>query len=132
MIKRVCTEKAPKAIGPYSQAVIAGGHLYVSGVIPIDPSTGEVVESTIIAQTEQIMKNIDEVIKEAGFREEDVVKTTCYLSDMSDFSDFNEVYGRYFVSKPARACIAVKALPKEVLAEVELIAYKEERGLSNG
>ncbi len=132
MIKRVSTEKAPKAIGPYSQAVMAGSHLYVSGVIPVDPSSGMVVESNIIAQTEQIMKNIDEIMKEAGFSEAEVVKTTCYLSDMNDFSDFNEVYGHYFVSKPARACIAVKGLPKDVLAEVELIAYKEERGLDNG
>lgn len=132
MRKKLSTEKAPKAIGPYSQAVIAGSNLYVSGVIPVDPTSGKVVESNIIAQTEQIMKNIEEIIKEAGFCEEEVVKTTCYLSDMSDFNDFNEVYGRYFVSEPARACVAVKGLPKEVLAEVELIAYKEQGGADNG
>lgn len=126
MIKKINTEKAPKAIGPYSQAVIAGNNLYVSGVIPVDPSTGMVVDANIIAQTKQIIKNIDEIIKEAGFSEEEVVKTTCYLSDMADFSDFNEIYGHYFTSKPARACIAVKTLPKNVLAEVELIAYKED------
>lgn len=125
MIKKISTEKAPKAIGPYSQAVIAGDNLYISGVIPVDPATGMVVDANIIAQTEQIMKNIDEIIKEAGFSEAEVVKTTCFLADMADFSDFNDVYGRYFISKPARACVAVKTLPKEVLAEVELIAYKQ-------
>lgn len=125
MIKKISTEKAPKAIGPYSQAVIAGDNLYISGVIPVDPATGMVVDANIIAQTEQIIKNIDVIIKEAGFSEAEVVKTTCFLADMADFSDFNDVYGRYFISKPARACVAVKTLPKEVLAEVELIAYKQ-------
>ena len=127
MIQRISTEKAPKAIGPYSQAVVAGPNLYVSGIIPVDATTDMVVDANITTQTEQIMKNIDAVLKEAGFREDEVVKTTCFLSDMSNFSKFNEVYGSYFVSKPARACVAVKSLPKEVLAEVELIAYKIEK-----
>ena len=125
MLKKVSTSKAPAAIGPYSQAIIAGKTLYASGQIPIDPATGEIKGSDISDQTRQVMRNIGAILTEAGYTYKDVVKTTCFLADMGDFAAFNEVYAKYFTSqdKPARSCVAVKTLPKNVLCEVEVIAY---------
>lgn len=122
MLKIIHTDKAPAAIGPYSQAIAYGNLLFTSGQIPINPANGEVVEGDIVMQTEQVMKNIGEVLKEAGSSFDKVVKTTCFLKNMSDFADFNKVYGNYFINKPARSCVAVKELPKNVLCEVEVIA----------
>ena len=122
MIKKVATDKAPAAIGPYSQAVIAGKMLYASGQIPINPETGNVEAEGIEAQTEQVMKNIGAVLAAGDCSYKDVVKTTCFLADMADFTAFNGVYERYFSHKPARSCVAVKQLPKDVLCEVEVIA----------
>lgn len=116
------TDKAPAAIGPYSQAVSVNGLLFTSGQIPIDPAVGDVVATTIQDQAEQVMKNLGAVLEANGITYTDVVKTTCFLADMGDFAAFNEVYGKYFTSKPARSCVAVKTLPKNVLCEVELIA----------
>ena len=124
MNKQIETENAPKAIGPYSQAIQSGSLLFVSGVMPIDPTTNTLVENTIEAQAKQVMKNIDGVLKAAGYTVDDVVKTTCFLSDINNFAAFNEVYGNYFTSKPARSCMAVKDLPKAALVEVEVIANK--------
>ena len=121
-MKVVYTEKAPAAIGPYSQAMILNGVLFTSGQIPVNPATGEINGDTIETQAEQVMKNLGEVLKEAGSSFEKAVKTTCFLADMGDFAKFNEVYAKYFVNKPARSCVAVKTLPKNVLCEVELIA----------
>ena len=121
-MKIVSTNNAPAAIGPYSQAVISGNMLFTSGQIAIDPATGNVVEGGIAEQTEQIMKNLGEVLKAAGVSFENAVKTTCFLADIADFTTFNEIYGKYFTGKPARSCVAVKDLPKGVLAEVEVIA----------
>ncbi len=121
-MEKIYTKTAPDAIGPYSQGVVAGGFLFSSGQIAINPATGNVEETTIEGQTHQICKNLGEVLKAAGCSFDDVVKTTCFLSDMGDFAKFNEVYGEYFTSKPARSCVAVKSLPKNVLAEVEVIA----------
>lgn len=118
----VYTEKAPAAIGPYSQAMILNGVLFTSGQIPVNPATGEINGDTIETQAEQVMKNLGEVLKEAGSSFEKAVKTTCFLADMGDFAKFNEVYAKYFVNKPARSCVAVKTLPKNVLCEVEVIA----------
>lgn len=128
MLEYVSTPKAPAAIGPYSQAVKAGGFLYLSGVMPIDPEKNELVESDITKQAQQIMNNIDHVLKAAGYCEADVVKTTCFLSNISNFAAFNQVYGSYFTSKPARSCVAVRDIPKGALAEVEVIAYKQFEG----
>ncbi len=125
MIEKINTDKAPQAIGPYSQAVVHGGLVYTSGQIAINPDTGNVEATDIEGQTEQIMKNLNEVLKAAGASFETAVKTTCFLADMNDFSAFNEVYGKYFTSNPARSCVAVKSLPKNVLAEVEVIAAIE-------
>ena len=122
MNKVISTDKAPGAIGPYSQAVLAGNLLYASGQIPINPANGEVVDGDIKAQADQVCKNVGEILKAAGTGFENVVKTTCFLADMADFAAFNEVYAGYFVSKPARSCVAVKTLPKNVLCEVEVIA----------
>lgn len=122
MNKVISTAKAPGAIGPYSQAIVANNMLYTSGQIPIDPATGEVVNGDISVQAEQVCKNVAAVIEEAGTSFENVIKTTCFLADMGDFAAFNEVYAKYFVSKPARSCVAVKTLPKNVLCEVEVIA----------
>lgn len=122
MIKKVSTDKAPAAIGPYSQAVIAGKMLYASGQIPINPETGNVEAEGIEAQTEQVMKNIGAVLAAGDCSYKDVVKTTCFLADMADFAAFNSVYEKYFSHKPARSCVAVKQLPKDVLCEVEVIA----------
>ena len=121
-MKVVQTEKAPAAIGSYSHAVIVGDMVYSSGQIPVDPATGEVAGDTIEVQAEQVMKNLGEVLKEAGSSYENAVKTTCFLADMGDFAAFNEIYAKYFVNKPARSCVAVKTLPKNVLCEVEVIA----------
>lgn len=122
MLKVISTDKAPAAIGPYSQAVACGDMLFTSGQIPIDPATGEIVEGDISAQAEQVMKNLGAVLEAAGTSFEKAVKTTCFLSNMDDFAAFNQVYANYFVSKPARSCVAVKTLPKNVLCEVEVIA----------
>ena len=121
-MKVVYTDKAPAAIGPDSQAMILNGVLFTSGQIPVDPATGEISGDTIEVQAEQVMKNLGEVLKEAGSSFENAVKTTCFLADMGDFAKFNEVYAKYFVNKPARSCVAVKTLPKNVLCEVEVIA----------
>ena len=125
-MKIVATEKAPKALGPYSQGYVHNGVLYTAGQIAINPEVNDVEATTIEAQTEQGCKNLGEVLKEAGTSFDNVLKTTCFLADMSDFAAFNEVYGKYFTSKPARSCVAVKTLPKGVLCEVELIAAVEE------
>ncbi len=122
MSKVVHTTQAPEAIGPYSQAVVAGDMVYTSGQIAIDPSCGEVKAATIEEQTEQVMKNLKAVLEAAGSSLEKAVKTTCFLKNMADFAAFNEVYARYFTGKPARSCVAVAALPKDVLVEVEVIA----------
>lgn len=122
----VSTEKAPAAIGPYSQGIVANGFLFASGQIPIIPATGELKEGNIKEQAEQVMLNIGELLKAAGTSFDKVVKTSCFLADMGDFAAFNEVYAGYFVSKPARSCVAVKTLPKNVLCEVEVIAICEE------
>ena len=122
MLKTIYTPKAPAAIGPYSQAVECGDMLFTSGQIPVNPETGEIAGETISEQAEQVMKNIGAVLEEAGTNFENAVKTTCFLADMGDFQVFNEVYAKYFVNKPARSCVAVKTLPKNVLCEVEVIA----------
>ena len=123
MLKKIATDKAPAAIGPYSQGIIVEKMLFSSGQIALDPATGEVVGSTIAEQAEQVMKNLGAILAEAGVGYDKVVKTTCFLADMGDFGAFNEVYGKYFTEKPARSCVAVKTLPKNVLCEVEVIAY---------
>ena len=122
MLTKVATEKAPAAIGPYSQGIIAGGFLFASGQIPIIPQSGEIASGDISVQAQQVMKNVGEVLKAAGTDFEHVVKTTCFLADMADFAAFNGVYEQYFTGKPARSCVAVKELPKSVLCEVEVIA----------
>ncbi len=121
-ITKIHTDNAPAAVGPYSQAIAAGGMLYTSGQIALDPATGEIVGDDIKAQAEQVMKNLAAVLTEAGTSQENVIKTTCFLKDMGDFGAFNEVYGAFFTEKPARSCVAVKTLPKDVLCEVEVIA----------
>lgn len=125
MLKKVETDKAPAAIGPYSQGIIANGMLFASGQIPIIPETGAIAEGGIEVQAEQVMKNVGELLKAAGTDYEKVVKTTCFLADMADFAAFNSVYEKYFTGKPARSCVAVKELPKSVLCEVEVIAVFE-------
>ena len=125
MLEKVYTNQAPDAIGPYSQAIKCGGLVFTSGQIPINPASGKVEADTIVAQAEQVMKNLGAVLKEAGSSFEKVVKTTCFLSDMADFAAFNEVYGKYMTEKPARSCVAVKQLPKNVLVEVEAVAEAE-------
>ncbi|MCR5310285.1 MAG: RidA family protein [Lachnospiraceae bacterium] len=124
-MKVISTDKAPGAIGPYSQGIIAGGFFFASGQIAIVPETGEIEKGDIKAQAERVMKNIGELLKAAGLDYGKVVKTTCFLADMGDFAAFNEVYAGYFTSKPARSCVAVKTLPKNVLCEVEIIACVE-------
>ncbi|MBQ3220443.1 MAG: RidA family protein [Clostridia bacterium] len=121
-LKKVSTENAPAAIGPYSQAVICGETVFTSGQIPINPATGAVEAVTIEGQTEQVMKNLGAVLQAAGTCFEKAVKTTCFLADINDFSAFNAVYAKYFTTKPARSCVAVKDLPKGVKVEVEVIA----------
>ena len=122
MMKKISTEKAPAAVGPYSQAVVVNGLLYTSGQIPLDPKTGAIVGNNITEQAEQVMKNLMAVLEAAGAKQENVVKTLCFLTDMKDFAAFNEVYARYFTNKPARSCVAVSSLPKGAICEVELIA----------
>lgn len=121
-MKKISTDKAPAAIGPYSQGVIVNNLLFTSGQIALDPVTGEIVGTTIKEQAEQVMKNLGALLNEAGVDYEATIKTTCFLADMNDFAEFNEVYGSYFTGKPARSCVAVKTLPKNVLCEVEVIA----------
>ena len=121
-LKKVSTEKAPAAIGPYSQAIVCGELVFTSGLIPINPATGNVETATIAEQTEQVMKNLGEVLSAAGSSFEKAVKTTCFLADIGDFAAFNEVYAKYFTTKPARSCVAVKDLPKGVKVEVEVVA----------
>lgn len=121
-MKKIETSNAPAAIGPYSQGYIVNGLLFTSGQIALDPATGEVVGTTVEEQTHQVMKNLGALLEAAGLGYANVVKTTCFLADMGDFAAFNAVYGKYFVSKPARSCVAVKTLPKNVLCEVEVIA----------
>lgn len=124
-MKIISTEKAPMAIGPYCQATVSGGFVFTSGQIPIDPASNTVQAKTIEEQAKQVMLNLEAVLNAAGTSFEHVVKTTCFLSDMEYFSKFNEVYANFFVSKPARSCVAVKELPKNVLCEVEVIAEIE-------
>ena len=121
-MKKISTEKAPAAIGPYSQTIVVGHLVFTSGQIPINPETSLVDAEGIEAQAEQVMKNLGAVLNAAGSSYEKAVKTTCFLFDMADFATFNEVYARYFTEKPARSCVAVKTLPKGVLCEVEVIA----------
>lgn len=123
-MEKVYTKQAPEALGPYTQAMIAGNMVFTSGQIAIDPADGQIHAATIEEQTEQVCKNLEAVLHAAGSSLEKAVKTTCFLANMSDFAAFNGVYGRYFVSKPARSCVAVKELPKQVLVEVEVIAER--------
>ena len=123
MLTKINTEKAPAAIGPYSQAIVVENMLYSSGQIPLNPETGEIVGENITQQTQQVMKNIGAILEAAGTAFDKVVKTTCFIADMADFAEFNKVYEEYFTEKPARSCVAVKQLPKSVLCEVEVIAY---------
>ncbi len=122
IMQKINTTKAPAAIGPYCQAMVVNGVLYTSGQIPLDPTSGAVVEGGIKEQTTQVMKNLEAVLEEANSSFENVFKTTCFLSDMGNFAAFNEVYAEYFTGKPARSCVAVRELPKGVLVEVEVIA----------
>lgn len=122
MAEKILTDKAPAAIGPYSQAIKVGDLVFTSGQIPIDPESGNIEAKDITAQTEQVMKNLGAVLAAAGSSFEKAVKTTCFLADIKDFAAFNEVYGKYFTQKPARSCVAVKDLPKGALVEVEVIA----------
>lgn len=122
MLSTIHTDHAPAAIGPYSQAIKLGNILMTSGQIPINPENGEIAGTDIKQQTEQVMKNIEAVLEASGSSFENVMKTTCFLKSMDDFAAFNEVYAKYFVNKPARSCVAVQKLPKDVLCEVEVIA----------
>ena len=124
-MKVISTEKAPAAIGPYSQAMVVKGVVFTSGQIPLNPETGEIQGATIEEQAELFMKNLGAVLEAAGSSYEKTIKTTCFLADMGDFAAFNEVYGKYFTGKPSRSCVAVKTLPKNVLCEVEVIAEAE-------
>ena len=121
-MKKIATEKAPAAIGPYSQAVVVGNLVYTSGQIAIDPAVGDIVAQDVKGQTEQVMKNLGAVLEAAGSCYEKAIKTTCFLADIADFAAFNEIYGAYFTEKPARSCVAAKAVPKGALVEVEVIA----------
>ena len=121
-MQKIHTEKAPAAVGPYSQAVAAGGLVYTSGQIALDPATGELVGSTVREQAEQVMKNLTAILEAAGTKPENAVNTLCFLTDMNDFAAFNEVYARYFTGRPARSCVEVGALPKGALCEVEAVA----------
>ena len=125
MLKKIATDKAPAAIGPYSQGIIVNDLLFASGQIPIIPATGAIAQGDITVQAKQAIENVGEILKEAGTDYEHVVKTTCFLADMADFAAFNSVYEQYFTGKPARSCVAVKQLPKDVLCEVEVIASLE-------
>ncbi len=121
-MEKVSTNKAPKAIGPYSQAIKSGKLVFTSGQIPLDAVSGEIVGNDIVAQATRVLKNLNEVLLEAGSGLDYIVKTTCFLADMSDFAKFNEVYSSFIKNAPARSCVAVKTLPKNVLCEVEAIA----------
>lgn len=121
-MQKVYTNKAPEALGPYTQAIKSAGFVFTSGQIAINPETGNIEGTDIASQTEQVCKNLAEVLKQAGSSLEKAVKTTCFLKEMGDFAAFNEVYGKYFTEKPARSCVAAKQLPKDVLVEVEVIA----------
>lgn len=121
-MKTIATENAPKAIGPYSQGIQMDNILFTSGQIPADPATGAIIGDDITTQAEQVMKNLGGILEAAGTSYENTVKTTCFLADMNDFAAFNAVYEKYFTGKPARSCVAVKTLPKNVLCEVEAIA----------
>lgn len=123
-MKIISTNDAPKAVGPYSQAILVNGVLYASGQIAINPENQTMVDGDVVAQTEQIVKNIGAVLKASDMGFENVVKTTCFLAEMADFATFNAVYEKYFISKPARSCVAAKELPKGALAEIEIIAVK--------
>ncbi|MEA5083078.1 MAG: RidA family protein [Lachnospiraceae bacterium] len=125
MLKVTSTDKAPAAIGPYSQAISVNGFLFTSGQVALMPGTGEIVGTTIEEQAERVMQSLKAILEENGIGFEQVVKTTCFLADMGDFAAFNEIYGKYFTSKPARSCVAVKELPKKLLCEVEVIAVLE-------
>ena len=122
MMKTIYTEKAPAAVGPYSQAVVINGLVYTSGQIALNPSTGELVGSTIEEQAEQVMKNLAAILEAAGTKPENAVKTLCFLTDINDFAVFNTVYARYFTEKPARSCVGIQSLPKGAICEVEVIA----------
>ena len=122
MTAKISTKNAPGAIGPYSQAIVCGNMIYTSGQIPLDPVSGQIVGNHVTEQAEQVMKNLSAVLEAAGTSFDNAVKTTCFLSDMADFAAFNEVYAKYITSAPARSCVAVKALPKGALVEVEVIA----------
>lgn len=123
-MKKISTDKAPAAIGPYSQAVVVGNLVFTSGQIPLDPETGAVVGETIEEQTHRVCRNLAAVLEAEGLTLENVIKTTCFLSDMANFAAFNGVYAEYFTGKPARSCVAVRELPKGVLVEVEVIAER--------
>lgn len=125
MLEKISTSSAPAAIGPYTQAIVCGNLVFTSGQIALDPQSGVVVSDTIEGQTERVCKNIGQVLKAAGSSFDKAIKTTCFLADMSDFAAFNEIYGNYFTSKPARSCVAVKTLPKNVLVEIDVVAEKE-------
>ena len=122
MAKKIATDKAPAAIGPYSQAMVVGGLIFTSGQIAINPENGNIEATDVVGQTEQVMKNLTAVLAAAGTDMTRAVKTTCFLADIADFAAFNEVYAKYFTEKPARSCVAAKALPKGALVEVEVIA----------
>ncbi len=124
MSQIISTAEAPAAIGPYSQAVAAGGLVFTSGQIPLDPQTGGIVGDTIADQAEQVLKNVAAILNAAGTDLNHVVKSTCFLADMGDFAVFNEIYAKYFPTCPARSCVAVKTLPKNVLVEVEVVAER--------
>ena len=122
-MKKIHTDKAPAAVGPYSQATVINGMVYTSGQIALDPATGELVGTTIAEQAKQVMENLKAILAEAGTKPENVVKTLCFLTDMNDFAAFNEVYATCFTEKPARSCVAVKSLPKGAICEVEVVAF---------
>lgn len=122
MLEKIETDKAPQAIGPYTQAIKAGNFVFTSGQIALDPTTNNVEETTIEGQTDRVIKNLQAVLEAAGTSLDKVVKTTCYLQNMSDFAAFNEVYAKYFTAKPARSCVAARELPKSVLVEIDLVA----------
>ena len=124
MFQVTSTDRAPAAIGPYSQAILVNGMLFASGQIPIDPATGAISGTTVAQQAEQSCKNVAAILEANGLAFENVIKTTCFLADIADFGAFNEVYGLYFTSKPARSCVAVKDIPKGALCEIEIIAAK--------
>ena len=121
-MNKIYTEKAPAAVGPYSQAVVINGMVYTSGQIALDPASGELVGKNIEEQAEQVMKNLISILEAAGSKPENVVKTLCFLTDINDFAAFNEVYARYFTEKPARSCVGIQSLPKGAIVEVEVIA----------